>query len=193
MTASLLAPGHTLRGRYHILRSLAQGGFGATFLAEDRDRPKRPICVVKLLKPQTTDAETLATARRLFETEAKILDELGQHPQIPQLLAYFEEGQEFYLVEEYIEGQSLWEELQRLSPCPPAGAIALVQEILELLVFVHEHQVIHRDLNPVTSFAAKPIKNSASLILVRLNRSPTNLPVPPVGPPLPSAPKAICP
>ncbi|WP_255448004.1 serine/threonine-protein kinase [Picosynechococcus sp. PCC 11901] len=148
MTASLLAPGHTLRGRYHILRSLAQGGFGATFLAEDRDRPKRPICVVKLLKPQTTDAETLATARRLFETEAKILDELGQHPQIPQLLAYFEEGQEFYLVEEYIEGQSLWEELQQLSPCPPAGAIALVQEILELLVFVHEHQVIHRDLNP---------------------------------------------
>lgn len=148
MTASLLAPGQTLRGRYHILRALAQGGFGATFLAEDQDLPKRPICVVKLLKPQTTDPLTLTTARRLFETEAKILDELGQHPQIPQLLAYFEEGQDFYLVEEYIEGQSLREELDSRDPFTADEAIALLQEILSLLMFVHGHQVIHRDLNP---------------------------------------------
>ncbi len=148
MTASLLAPGKVLRGRYQILRELAQGGFGATFLAEDQDLPKRPICVVKLLKPQTTDATTLATARRLFETEAKILDELGQHPQIPQLFAYFEEGQDFYLVEEYIEGESFWAELQNRPPFTPEEAIALLQEILGLLTFIHSHQVIHRDLNP---------------------------------------------
>ncbi|MBV5257603.1 tetratricopeptide repeat protein [Synechococcus moorigangaii CMS01] len=148
MTASLLAPGQILRGRYHILRALAQGGFGATFLAEDHDLPKRPICVVKLLKPQTTDATTLATARRLFETEAKILDELGQHSQIPQLLAYFEEGQDFYLVEEYIEGQSLREELESRDPYSAPEAIALLQEIVEILIFVHGHRVIHRDLNP---------------------------------------------
>jgi tetratricopeptide (TPR) repeat protein len=144
----MLATGQTLNGRYQITQELAQGGFGATFLAEDRYLPERPLCVVKQLRPQTSDPSALKTARRLFETEAQILHELGKHDQIPMLLAYFEEQQEFYLVEEYIRGQSLREEIRTKGKLTAAEVTAILREILEILVFVHGHQVIHRDLNP---------------------------------------------
>ncbi len=148
MTAMMLATGHKLNKRYQVTKELAQGGFGATFLAEDWHLPEHPLCVVKQLKPPSTDSEELAVARRLFETEAQILHELGTHDRIPQLFAYFEEQQEFYLVEKYIEGQSLREEIQHKGQLSPEEVSGLLQEILEILVFVHHNQVIHRDLNP---------------------------------------------
>lgn len=148
MTAMILAPGQTLNGRYQIIRELAQGGFGATFLAEDLHLPEHPRCVVKQLKPQTSEPTALTTARRLFETEAQILHEIGKHDQIPQLFAYFEEQQEFYLVENYIEGQSLRDELRDKGKLSAREAVEMLKEILEILVFVHSNQVIHRDINP---------------------------------------------
>ncbi|NJN73240.1 MAG: tetratricopeptide repeat protein [Limnothrix sp. RL_2_0] len=144
----ILAPGQTLNGRYQIIRELAQGGFGATFLAEDLHLPEHPRCVVKQLKPQTAEPTALTTARRLFETEAQILHEIGKHDQIPQLFAYFEEQQEFYLVENYIEGQSLRDELRDKGKLSAREAVEMLKEILEILVFVHSNQVIHRDINP---------------------------------------------
>ncbi|OKH17061.1 serine/threonine-protein kinase [[Limnothrix rosea] IAM M-220] len=140
--------GQTLNGRYRITQELARGGFGATFLAEDLYLPEHPHCVVKQLKPQVDDPQSLKTARRLFETEAQILHELGKHEQIPQLFAYFEESQEFYLVQDYIEGQSLRDEIRQQGKLSQGQVIAILREILELLVFVHGNQVIHRDLNP---------------------------------------------
>lgn len=144
----MLATGQILNGRYQITQELAQGGFGATFLAADYYLPERPLCVVKQLRPQTSDPVALKTARRLFETEAQILHELGKHDQIPMLLAYFEEQQEFYLVEEYIRGQSLREEFRTQGKLTAEAVKAMLREVLEILVFVHGHQVIHRDLNP---------------------------------------------
>jgi serine/threonine-protein kinase len=96
--------GRILDGRYNIIRVLSAGGFGHTYVAEDLRIPGLPTCVVKQLKPANTSTEFIATARRLFQTEAESLAKLGDHPQIPRLLAYFEEDQEFYLVQEYIEG-----------------------------------------------------------------------------------------
>lgn len=160
-----LGLGQTLGGRYKIISQLGQGGFGKTFLAEDRHLPGNHQCVVKQLKPLATDPLTLQTARRLFDTEAKVLHQLGIHDQIPQLFAYFEENQEFYLVQEFIEGDDLSKEL---TPPYQGGAnggspyqgganggclsedrlISLLQEILEILEFVHQQKVIHRDINP---------------------------------------------
>jgi serine/threonine protein kinase len=137
-----------LGGRYQIKSELGRGGFGKTYLAKDMQLPGNPLCVVKQLKPIHTDPLSLKTARRLFDTEAKVLYQLGHHNCIPQLLAHFEENKEFYLVQEYIAGHSLSDEIipgQRLSE---AEAIALLQEILELLEFVHQQGVIHRDLKP---------------------------------------------
>ncbi|MBE9127624.1 CHASE2 domain-containing protein [Coleofasciculus sp. LEGE 07092] len=137
-----------LSRRYKINRVLGSGGFGLTYLAEDILRPGKPKCVVKHLRPALRDEKFLSIARRLFHTEAEILEKLGRHSQIPQLLAYFEETQEFYLVEEYIQGDALNEELPVDKRLPEAEVVELIQGILEVLMFIHEHGVIHRDIKP---------------------------------------------
>jgi serine/threonine protein kinase, bacterial len=100
-----------LDGRYQITHSLAKGGFGQTYLAVDFHRPGHPTCVVKKLDPNTHTPQLQETIQRLFKSEAETLEKLGQNPQIPQLLAYFKNNEEFYLVQEYIPGQSLSLEL----------------------------------------------------------------------------------
>lgn len=140
--------GNTLVGRYQIISNLGGGGFGETFVAYDTHLPGSPKCVVKKLKPQANDPATLQTARRLFDTEAQVLYKLGIHERIPQLLAYFEENQEFYLVQEYIYGHDLDEEIKPGEPIGQDQVISLLQEILEILEFVHHQKVIHRDINP---------------------------------------------
>ncbi len=143
-----LGTGTILRGRYGILSKLGQGGFGQTFLAEDGDLLDRPQCVVKQLKPLFTELSNLKIAQRLFENEARILQKLGHHSQIPQLFAYFEEEQEFYLVQEYIAGSSLAQEISPGKKLGEKQVIVLLTDILAILEFVHQQKVIHRDINP---------------------------------------------
>ena len=140
--------GQLLDRRYRIVQILSSGAFGQTYLAADTRRPGHPQCVVKQLRPPNNNSKILKTALRLFEKEAEILEKLGRHDQIPLLLAYFKENSHFYLVEEYIEGHSLTKELVPGSPWPEERAIKLLEEILEILLFVHEQGVIHRDVNP---------------------------------------------
>jgi predicted Ser/Thr protein kinase len=137
-----------LGGRYRIRSKMGSGGFGQTYLAEDTHRPGTPPCVVKKLATWF-GAEELVIARRLFATEAQTLEQLGTHDQIPRLLAYFEQDAEFYLVQEFIEGQSLSAEM---AECwigwDEAHIIDFLSELLPVLDFVHLHHVIHRDLKP---------------------------------------------
>ncbi|QQE64817.1 hypothetical protein GFS31_14990 [Leptolyngbya sp. BL0902] len=136
-----------LGGRYQIVQPLAQGGFGRTFKAQDLHMPGHPFCVVKQLKPQVSSVEELQVARRLFDTEAQVLYQLGSHPQIPALLAHFEENQEFYLAQELIQGHALTEELVG-QPWTEAQVVAFLGDLLGVLAFVHAKGVIHRDLKP---------------------------------------------
>lgn len=142
---------HILGGHYEVIRPLSSGGFGQTYLAEDihlqglKDRPQR---VIKQLQPQSKDPAIIKIAQRLFNTEAETLDKLGTHDQIPQLFAKFEENQEFYLVQEYIQGASLKQEIINGRPLPEPQVRELVHNILEVLDFVHQNNVIHRDLKP---------------------------------------------
>lgn len=137
-----------LGGRYRILEQMGAGGFGQTFLAEDLHLPGHPRCVIKQLKPKVRDEQSLAIARRLFDTEAQVLYRLGNHDQIPRLLAHFEEQQEFYLAQELVEGTSLKRELENCQGWPEASVVGLLQDILQTLAFVHQQNVIHRDINP---------------------------------------------
>ncbi|MBD2628149.1 serine/threonine protein kinase [Anabaena variabilis FACHB-164] len=137
-----------LAGRYKLIKVLGAGGFSETYIAEDIQRSDNPQCVVKHLKPATTKAETLALARRLFSSEAKTLARLGIHNQIPQLLAYFEEDQEFYLVQDYILGHPLNQELVSSKCIAESLVIAILKDLLQILKFVHANGVIHRDIKP---------------------------------------------
>jgi len=140
--------GQTLNGRYKLTRILGAGGFGQTYLAIDTRLSNRPLCVVKQLKPASQDANFLTVARRLFETEVKTLERLGSHLQIPRLLDSFEEDSEFYLVQEYIDGKSLDDKIKQAGKFSEAEIIALLEGVLPILKFVHEHHVVHRDLKP---------------------------------------------
>lgn len=140
--------GRILRGHYRIIRYLGSGGFGNTYLAQDEHLPGFPICVVKHLQPQDPRPAVLEVARVLFKREAETLYRLN-HRQIPRLFAYFEENGEFYLVEDYIEG----DDLSKTELCPgrqlsEAETIKLLHEILEILAFVHQQNLIHRDIKP---------------------------------------------
>ncbi|MFN3360386.1 MAG: protein kinase domain-containing protein [Pseudanabaenaceae cyanobacterium] len=160
-----------LDNRYKLLKVLGKGGFGRTYLARDQRRPGSPLCVVKQLKPASNDPEFIREARRLFAAEAETLERLGKHDQIPQLLAYFEEDNEFFLVQEYIEGTPLNKDLEAPLPEPdteitaaditkasqekPRGrqlsepeVIKILKDILNVLEFVHAENVIHRDIKP---------------------------------------------
>ncbi|MEE3719359.1 IMS domain-containing protein [Tumidithrix elongata RA019] len=140
--------GQLLDRRYRIVRSLGSGGFGRTYLAQDLRIPGEPVCVVKHLKPVSTDPAYLQIASRLFTGEATTLAKLGHHDQIPRLLAYFEENQEFYLVEEFIEGHSLNDEIQTGRTYTEAEAVQVLMDVLEVLAYVHSQGVIHRDIKP---------------------------------------------
>ena len=141
--------GTTLRGHYKIISQLGSGGFGETYLAQDLDLPGKPRCVVKRLKPLVTGQLALETAIRLFDREAQVLYRLGNpHDQIPQLLAHFEENQEFYLVQEFVDGNDLSKELISGRQWKEEQVIAFLQDVLKILEFVHQQDVIHRDLKP---------------------------------------------
>lgn len=140
--------GNLLDQRYQVVKVLGQGGFGHTYIAKDTRRPGNPTCVVKLLRPAISDPDFLQIARRLFNSEAETLEKLGNHDQIPRLLAYFEEQEEFYLVQEFIDGHPLSAELAPGQRWSESQVIQFLQEVLSILEFVHGNGVIHRDLKP---------------------------------------------
>jgi serine/threonine protein kinase/CHASE2 domain-containing sensor protein len=141
-----------LNNRYLIKSDLGSGGFGKTYIAEDTNRPGDPYCVVKRLKPANTNSpKIMRLAKLLFKREAETLEKLGKHEQIPRLLAYFEENSVFYLVQEYIQGNSLANELSLgnlLGRLPERRVVGILQELLKILEFVHHQGVIHRDIKP---------------------------------------------
>jgi len=140
--------GRIIYTRYKVIQPLGSGAFGQTYLAQDLDRPGEPICVVKQLKLQTSDPGSQEVAKTLFNREAETLRQLGAHEHIPQILDFFEEAQEFYLVQEYIEGKTLREELDHHELWHEGKAILFLQEVLEILKFVHSKGMIHRDIKP---------------------------------------------
>ena len=144
----------TLIDRYKLTRVLGSGGFGQTYLAIDISASSQEAegtanpCVVKQLQLAGQDKRFLEVARRLFQTEVDTLKKLGSYPQIPALLHSFEEGEEFYLVQEFVDGCSLEEEIKSKGKFTEAQAITLLDKVLSVLAFVHSHRVIHRDLKP---------------------------------------------
>ncbi len=139
-----------LRDRYRVRKPLGQGGFGATFLAIDESLPGEPSRVIKQLRPSATTPQVFKMARELFKREAETLGRIGSHPQIPQLLDYFEDEahQQFYLVQEYVLGETLQREVKLNGPFSEGGVKQFLSEMLPVLEYIHSQQVIHRDIKP---------------------------------------------
>lgn len=136
------------RERYQILRTLGRGGFGVTYLAKDASLPGEPLCVIKLLCPKVNNPVVLQRACQRFEREAKILSQLGSHAQIPRLLDYFQLDGEFYLVQEYVRGRTLAKEIRLKGTLSEEEVKQFLREILPVLTYIHQEQVIHRDIKP---------------------------------------------
>jgi serine/threonine protein kinase len=137
-----------LQDRYRAIKIIGQGGFGKTFLARDEGKPSQPYCVIKQFLPVTTDPLHLEKAKKWFKQEAERLDELGDHPQIPELLTYCNHEGRQYLVQEYVDGKNLAEELATNGIFNESEIRGLLLDILPILEFIHSKQVIHRDIKP---------------------------------------------
>lgn len=151
-----------LGDRYRAINPLSHGGFGRTFLAVDEFKPSQPRCVIKQFFPQLQNAETTAKkAAEMFRHEAIHLEALGNHPQIAELLAYFDQDNRQYLVQEFIEGKNLDRELAENGAFDERQIRQLLNDLLLVLRFVHDRRIIHRDIKP-----ANIIRRSSNCQLV---------------------------
>jgi eukaryotic-like serine/threonine-protein kinase len=156
-----LPEGTVLNNRYKIEQCLGRGSFGETYKAIDQEGNARSnSCVVKRLQPSQTDPFSMGEAKRLFHREANVLQSLPEHSQIPRFVDFFEESlegiEELYIVYDWIPGTPLSDEIKPNSPCSEERVLEVVQETLEILDWVHRHQVIHRDVKPANLIVRQP-------------------------------------
>ncbi len=143
-----------LDDRYHPIKFLGEGGFGRTFQAVDKKRFNTP-CVIKQFLPQQAGSAGLQKATELFQQEGKRLQELGKHPQIPDLEAFFPQDGRLYLVQDFIDGQNLLEEFENQGKLNESQIRIILTELLPVLQFIHDKKVIHRDIKPENIIRSK--------------------------------------
>ena len=148
--SATLRDGVILNNRYRIVQQIGQGGFGRAYLAEDIHR-YRELCVLKEFAPQVESDRELRKAEDLFERESGILYKL-KHSQIPKFEALLQtrvDGKRsLFIVQEYIEGESYWELLKDRGRLSEAQVIEMIQELLPVLEYIHNAELIHRDISP---------------------------------------------
>ncbi|WP_341524967.1 protein kinase [Nostoc sp. UHCC 0302] len=138
-----------LNNRYRVIRTLGGGGFGETFLAEDTQMPSNRRCVIKQLRPIQNNPQIYQLVQERFQREAAILEELGgATDQIPTLYAYFQTDGQFYLVQEWVEGDTLTAKVQQVGFLSESSVREILLNLLPILEYVHNKRIIHRDIKP---------------------------------------------
>lgn len=159
--------GQLLDRRYRITKILGSNGLNKTYLAVDTHRPGEPKCVVKELRLPRSQGKSREMIELIFKKKVEFLEKIGKHDQVPQLLAFFQENQQFYLVEEFIIGHPLSDEIGHGIPIPEDQISKLLHEILEILIFVHGHGIVHRQVR-----AENLMRRNQDGKLVLINFSP---------------------
>ncbi len=140
--------GQLLDRRYRIIKVTGVTTAGQTYLAADTHRPGYPHCTVREMRLAGKSSQTPELIKIIFQRNAEIIEKLGKHAQIPELLAYFEENQSLYLIEEFVPGEPLSQELVPGEAWAQDRVIALLEEVLEILTFIHENGSIHCQIKP---------------------------------------------
>ena len=137
-----------LKEKYRPIHPIGKGGFGRTFLAVDETESSKSRCVIKQLYLETQNSLILKKATQLFLQEAARLNDLGNHPQIPSLIDHFEQQKRLYLIQEFVEGQTLTQELNQKIRFEETEIWEVLQDLLPVLKFIHDRKVLHRDIKP---------------------------------------------
>ncbi|AFY48848.1 serine/threonine protein kinase [Nostoc sp. PCC 7524] len=138
-----------LNNRYRVIRTLGGGGFGETFIAEDIQMPSHRRCVIKQLKPIHNNPEIYQLVQERFQREAAILEDLGSYTdQIPTLYAYFQSDGQFYVVQEWVEGETLTVKFRQQGVFSESAVREILANLLPVLEYVHSKRIIHRDIKP---------------------------------------------
>lgn len=140
--------GQIIADRYQILKVLGSGNVAKTYLVRDLHHPDRVRCVVKHLVQNPSDPELSIVNRQLFTREIESLEALSDYTQVPRLIDYFEQGEDFYLVQEFIDGHSLAEELPMGAWWKVSRVLQFLEDMLTLLSSVHGKGIVHRDIKP---------------------------------------------
>lgn len=151
-----------LNKHYRAIKMLGKGGFGATFIGVDFNIKGNPLCVIKQLRPTTEDQKAIETAISLFKREAQILEKID-HPQIPKLIDYFEEEEQFYLIQQLINGRNLQKEIKVNGVYGELKTKIFLAEITPIIKYIHSQKIIHRDIKPGNILLRK---KDAQLILI---------------------------
>lgn len=142
--------GTILQNRYKIIRTLGQGGFGRTYLAEDQRRFNE-LCAIKELIPAATGVSAWEKAQELFEREAASLYQI-EHSQVPKFRERFEQDQRLFLVQDYVEGKTYYELLEERKNIggafTEAEVLRLIRSMLPVLSYIHSKGIVHRDISP---------------------------------------------
>jgi len=136
-----------LRDRFKVIEPIGRGGFGKTYIAQDIDKLNER-CIIKQLAYQARNKEEAEKVQQLFELEAQQLQQLGEHPQIPALFAYFQSNNYFFLAQQLIDGQNLLREFEQDGAFNFSKSRYILQNLLPVLQYVHDSHVIHRDIKP---------------------------------------------
>ncbi|MEB3277296.1 MAG: GUN4 domain-containing protein [Lyngbya sp.] len=152
-----------LQNRYRPIQPLGEGGFGKTYLAVDEQIPSKPPCAIKQFVFGDRQVNRYSKAAKLFRQEAVRLEQLGEHPQIPQLLAHFEQNQQLFLVEEYIAGKTLEQEFEQKGTFNEAQIWDLLRGLLPVLKYIHDRQIVHRDIKPANILRRSPLSGEGEI------------------------------
>ncbi|WP_017651831.1 protein kinase domain-containing protein [Fortiea contorta] len=138
-----------LNNRYRVIQTLGSGGFGETFLAEDTQMPSNRRCVIKQLKPIQNNPQIYQLVQERFQREAALLEDLGGATnQIPSLYAYFQSEGQFYVVQEWIEGETLTAKVQQQGLLSESAVREILINLLPVLEYIHSQRIVHRDIKP---------------------------------------------
>lgn len=147
-----------LKNRYRAIQMIGRGGFGRTLLAVDEAQPLKPRCVIKQFLPQSENLTNTEKASDLFKEEVLRLREVGKHPNIPDLFGYCRQDGYQYLIQEFIDGRDLAQELTEDGAFSELKIRQLLEELLPVVQFIHDCHIIHRDIKPPTSFVVRVTK-----------------------------------